>query len=132
MPESLTVTKATRMRTVVLIGVVAALCFSVGEGLRLLPLPYTPSGPVKPGDSRAGASGYDAIMQSQLRPGSLGLPPRAQKDLRHKQTHYAPSSGCALPLPRHVLSRPCAQRRAGRALTASARVPAGRAPPRTA
>ena len=28
------------MRPVALIRVVAALCFSVGEGLRLLPLPY--------------------------------------------------------------------------------------------
>ena len=120
------------MRTVVLIGVVAALCFSVGEGLRLLPLPYTPCGPAGPADSRAGVSGHDAISQGQFRPGSLGLPPRAQKDLRHKQTHYAPSTGCALPLPHQVLSRPCARRRAGRALSASVRVPPGRAPPLTA
>jgi hypothetical protein len=120
------------LRTILLIGVLAALCFSVGDGLRLLPLPYTPSDGDALADSRPGLSSTDSAQQSQFRPGSLALPPQAQKTLKFKQTHHVPSSGCALPPPHNVLRRAGAQWRAGRDLNASVTESAGRAPPRTA
>ena len=124
--------QAPRLRTLLLMGVLAALCFSVGEGLRLLPLPYTPSGRDARDDSRPGLSGTDGARQSQFKPGSLGLPPQAQKNLQLKRTQHAPPSGCALPRPHHVLRHAGAQWRAGRDLTASVSGSAGRAPPRPA
>jgi hypothetical protein len=116
------------MLVVVLVG----LCFSVGEGLRLLPLPFTPSGHDVNADSSPGVSSLDAAGQHRLKSGSLGLPPQAQKNLQHKQTHCAPPSGCVLPLPLYAQRPLGEERRAGRALNASVPGPSGRAPPRAA
>ena len=124
--------KSPRVRTFILIVVLAGLCFSVGEGLRLLPLPYTSSGHGLSADSPPGVSSLDVAGQYRLKPGSLGLPPQAQKNLQHKQAHYAPLSGCVLPPPLCALRRPGEEWRAGRALIASVPGPAGRAPPRAA
>jgi hypothetical protein len=125
-------TKYPRVRTVVVIGVLAALCFSVGEGLRLLPLPYAPSGPCALADSRADVSNYERVRQNQFKPGSLGLPPRAQMNLQYKQTHCAPAPGCVLPPPHCAARRSGARWRAQHDLSASVRGPVGRAPPHAA
>lgn len=120
--------KYQRVRMVVVTGVLAALCFSVGEGVRLLPLPYSPPGPCALADARADVSNSDRAPQNQFKPGSLGLPPQAQKNLQCKQT-CAPASGCALPPPRCAARRSGAQRQARHDLSASVPGPAGRAPP---
>ena len=97
---------ATRVRTMMLVVVVlAGLCFSVGEGLRLLPLPYTPAGDGALADTRPLASGLVASQQNRFKPGSLGLPPQALKNQQHKQTLHAPPSGYALPPPPHAARR---------------------------
>ena len=119
------------MRAILLIGVVAALCFSVGEGLRLLPLPFSPPGHGARADSRLGVSSRAGARQNQFKPGSLGLPPQAQKNFQFKRAQYAPPSGCAIPPPHDIPRRPGTQWRATRDLTASAPGPAGRAPPHT-
>lgn len=124
--------KSPRVRTSILVVVLAGLCFSVGEGLRLLPLPYAPSGHDVSADSSPDVSSLGAAGQYRLKPGSLGLPPQAQKNHQHKQTHCAPSSGCVLPLPLDAHRRPGEEWRAGRALSSSIPKPAGRAPPRAA
>jgi hypothetical protein len=121
--------KCPRVRTVLVTGVLAALCFSVGEGLRLLPPPYAPPGPGGRADSRAEVSNTDRTRQNQFKPGSLGLPPQAQKNLQHKQTHCAPAAGCAPPPPHYAPPRSGAWRGARRDLSASVPGPAGRAPP---
>lgn len=123
--------KSSCVRVVVSVGVLAALCFSVGEGLRLLPLPY----PASPASEAAGpspaASGPGALRQCQFKPGSLGLPPLAQKDLQYKKTHCAPPSGCALPSPPRVRRGRGAQWRMWGDLAAFVPGLAGRAPPHT-
>ncbi len=124
--------KAPCVRTVLVIGVLAGLCFSVGEGLRLLPLPHAPSCTGGGGDSRPGMTSPGDLRQNQFKAGSMSLPPQAQKNLRHKQTWLAPASGCALPLPHDVLFLSGAEWRACRRLNASAPGPSGRAPPRAA
>ena len=121
--------KYPRVRLVVVVGVLAALCFSVGEGLRLLPLPYAPSGPCALADYRADVLNSNRARQNLFKPGSLGLPPQAQKNLQYKQTHYAPASGCALTPPHSASYAVGAQWRARRDLSASVPGPAGRAPP---
>ena len=124
--------KSPRVRTTMLVVVLAGLCFSVGEGLRLLPLPYTPSGQAVNVDSSPCVSSLDAAGQYRLKTGSMGLPPQAQKNLQHKQTHCAPPSGCVLPPPLYAHRRSGEEWRAGSVINASVPRPAGRAPPRAA
>ena len=119
-------------RTLLIGGVLFALCFSVGEGLRLLPLPYTPPGPGQGAHSRPGVSSRGAARQNQFMPGSLSLPPQAQKNLKYQQKRCAPTSGCAL-TPPDATRRHCrVEWRAGRGQAAPALRLAGRAPPHTA
>ena len=119
-------------RTLLIAGVLFALCFSLGEGLRLLPLPFTPSGAGQGAHSRPGVSSRVVARQNQFTPGSLSLPPRAQKNHKYQQKHCAPPSGCALTPPDASHRHYRAEWRAGRGLSAPALRLAGRAPPRTA
>lgn len=124
--------KVTSVRMILVIGVLAGLCFSVGEGLRLLPLPYTPSCPGGVADSGKGMTIPADHRQNQFKAGSMSLPPQAQKNLQCRQTHYAPPSGCFLPPPGQVARRQSARWRVGPDLSMSVPGSAGRAPPRTA
>lgn len=112
--------------------VLAALCFSVGEGLRLLPLPHTPSTVAAGAEAGAAASGPGTLPQIQFKPGTLGLPPQAQKNPQYERTHWAPPAACSLSLPRHEIRRRSARWGVVIDLAASVPRPAGRAPPRTA
>ena len=124
--------KTSCVRVIVSVGVLAALCFSVGEGLRLLPLPHAASALGEGAGSRAVASSTGTLRQCQFKPGSLGLPPLAQKNLQYKRTHCAAPSVCAPPPPPQARSPHGARRHAWRDLAASVQGPAGRAPPHAA
>jgi hypothetical protein len=115
---------------ILLIGVLASLCFSVGEGLRLLPLPHPPSPPGECVNTRPRLTTPNACPLNQFQAGSITQPPQAQKTLKRKQAQCAPTSPCDLPLPNSLSLLSGAQRRTGFYLTGSATRQAGRAPPR--
>lgn len=124
-----TAAKSSCVRVIVSVGVLAALCFSVGEGLRLLPLPHAAPQLSEVAGSGPVASSPGTLGPCQFKPNSLGLPPLAQKNLQYKKAHCAPPSACALPPPPYVSRRHGAEWRAWRALAASVKGPSGRAPP---
>jgi hypothetical protein len=124
--------KARCVRMILLIGVLASLCFSVGEGLRLLPLPHLPPRPCECVDTRASMTSPSAAPLNQFQAGSISQPPQAQKDLKRKQAQCAPTSPCNLPLPNSLRLPSGAEWRTGFYLAGSASMKAGRAPPRTA
>ena len=131
MRKSFPALKARWVRMILLIGVLASLCFSVGEGLRLLPLP-----PLSPNlnervDTRSHMESPSAASLNQFQAGSITQPPQAQKTLKRKQAQWAPVSHCDLPLPNSLRLLSGAEWRTGFYLTESASMQAGRAPPRT-
>lgn len=70
------ITRSCRLRTIILIGVIACLCFSVGEGLRLTPFPVSPL-------AETGAKTVErhvsTLFETSLRKyGPLDVPTRAQ------------------------------------------------------
>jgi len=117
------------VRLILMIGVLASLCFSVGEGLRLLPLPHLPSPPGQSADTHPRMTTQSAPSLNQFQAGSITQPPQAQKTLKRKQTHCAPTSHCGLPLPHSLHLLAGAQWRTGFYLAGSASRQAGRAPP---
>lgn len=117
---------------ILLIGVLASLCFSVGEGLRLLPLPHPPPRSSECADTRAHMTSPSASSLNQFQVGSLCQPPQAQKNLKRKQTQWAPASHCAAPLPNSLRLLSGAEWRTGCYLAESASRLTGRAPPHTA
>jgi hypothetical protein len=124
--------KARWVRMILLIGVLASLCFSVGEGLRLLPLPPLSSSPNERVDTRAHMASPSAASLHQFQAGSITQPPQAQKNLKRKQAQCVPTSHCGLPLPHNLRILSGAEWRTGFYLPESASTQAGRAPPRTA
>jgi hypothetical protein len=117
---------------ILLIGVLASLCFSVGEGLRLLPLPQLPQLPSELVDASPRMTTPSVSSLNQFQAGSITQPPQAQKTLKRKQTQWVPTSHCGLPLPNSLRLLSGAEWRTGFYLTVSASRHAGRAPPRTA
>ena len=124
--------KAYCVRMILLIGVLASLCFSVGEGLRLLPLPQLSHRPSECVDTRTRMKSPSASSLTQFQAGSLAQPTQAQKNLKRKQAQWAPTSHFHLPLPNSLGFLSGAGWRTGFYLTESASTQAGRAPPRTA
>jgi len=122
--------KARCVHMILLIGVLASLCFSVGEGLRLLPLPHLPSPPGERVDARPHMTTQSASPLNQFQAGSITQPPQAQKTLKRKQAQSAPTSLCDLPLPNSLRLFSGAEWRTGIYLAESASGQAGRAPPR--
>jgi hypothetical protein len=117
---------------ILLIGVLASLCFSVGEGLRLLPLPHLSPQPEECVDTRPRMTSPSASALNQFQAGSISQPTQAQKNLKRKQAQWAPTSHCDLPLPNSLRLLSGAEWRTGFYLTESTSRQAGRAPPRTA
>lgn len=124
--------KARCVHLILLIGVLASLCFSVGEGLRLLPLPQLPQRPGELVDASPRMTTPNASPLNQFQAGSISQPPQAQKNLKRKQGQSAPTSPCDLPLPNSLRLLSGAEWRTGFYLTGSTSRQAGRAPPRTA
>jgi len=124
--------KAPCVRLILLIGVLASLCFSVGEGLRLLPLPHLPSPPGECVDSRPLMTAQSVSSLSQFHAGSITQPPQAQKNLKRKQEPWVPISHGDIPLSNSLRLLSGAEWRMGFYLPESASRQAGRAPPRTA
>jgi hypothetical protein len=116
---------------ILLIGVLASLCFSVGEGLRLLPLPSLSPGPSECVDTRAHMVSPSACPLIQYQTGSITQPPQAQQNLKRKQAQLAPTAHCNLPLPNNLCLLSGAEWRTGFYLTEPTSMRAGRAPPRT-
>ena len=124
--------KARWVRMILLIGVLASLCFSVGEGLRLLPLPQLSHRLSECVDARPRMATQSASPVNQFQAGSITQPPQAQKNLKRKQAQCAPPSHCDLPLPNSLCLLSGAEWPIVSYLAESASRQAGRAPPRTA
>lgn len=117
---------------ILLIGVLASLCFSVGEGLRLLPLPSLSPSPSECVDTRAHMASPSASPLIQYQAGSITQPPQAQKNLKRKQAQWTPPAHCDLPVPNSLRLLSGEEWATVSYLTGSASSQAGRAPPRTA
>jgi hypothetical protein len=124
--------KARWVRMILLIGVLASLCFSVGEGLRLLPLPSLSPSPSERVETRAHMMSPSACPLIQYQAGSITQPPQAQKNLKRKQAQLAPTAHCDFTLPNRLRLLSGAEWPTVSYLTESASRLAGRAPPRAA
>jgi len=124
--------KAPCAHLILLIGVLASLCFSAGEGLRLMPLPHLPSPPGECVDSRPLVTAQSASTLNQFQAGSITQPPLAQKNLKRKQEQWVPISHGDIPLSNSLRFLSGAEWRTGFYPAESASRQAGRAPPRTA
>jgi len=81
-------TKLHRTRILLLVGVLASLCFSVGEGLRLLPLPLPSFSKVDVRQSQAKFIAPLDYSLSKFTSGPLGVPAKAQKRVKRQMIHY--------------------------------------------
>ena len=75
------------VRTIILIGVIACLCFSVGEGLRLTPFPVSALAE----DEATNAQCHDTASSETLlrKYGPLDVPIRVQKRGKRQVADYA-------------------------------------------
>lgn len=118
------------VRAVLVIGVVACLCFSAGEGLRLTPLPSPAPAEAAPTDLQANAA--HSRGPSLNRTGPLDMPLRGQVQKRGKR--QAPECDCPpAGVARETTSQPLRHTGADRLLVRASRLsvsrPSGRAPP---
>jgi len=74
-------------RTLILVGVLASLCFSVGEGLRLLPIPVSSSIGTELSVYRGAAFTPTAGTPQRFTPGPITTPVPAQKRIERQQVH---------------------------------------------
>ena len=123
--------KARCMHMILLIGVLASLCFSVGEGLRLLPLPSLSPVPSERVDARAHMMSPGTPPLNQFQAGSITQPPQAQNNLKRKQSLCTPASHGDLPLSNSLRILSGAEWPIVTYLNEAASRQAGRAPPRT-
>jgi hypothetical protein len=117
---------------ILLIGVLASLCFSVGEGLRLLPLPQPPPRSDECVNARPRMTSPSAVMLNPFQAGSISQPTQAQKNFKRNQVEWVATSHCNLPLPGSLRLLSGAEWQTGFYLAGSASTQTGRAPPRAA
>ena len=81
------------LRAIILIGVIACLCFSVGEGLRLTPFPVSAHGEAKATDTDTECNTTASYETSLRKYGPLDVPTRVQKRGKRQTVDYgyAPS-----------------------------------------
>lgn len=118
------------VHAVLVIGVVACLCFSAGEGLRLTPLPALPLAEVGASDLQTNVT----ISRGTLlnRTGPLCMPAQGQVQKRgQRQTLECecPPSGSAREIPFNPLRHSGDESPVVRASRLSVSQPSGRAPP---
>jgi len=117
---------------ILLIGVLASLCFSVGEGLRLLPLPHLPLRADECVDTRPRMESPSFSTLNPFQAGSISQPPQAQKNFKRNQVEWVATSHYNLPFPCSLRFLSGAEWRTGVYLSESASSRTGRAPPLTA
>lgn len=123
-----------RWRAIFLIGALAGLCFSAGEGLRLTPLPAqaAPAQSATPGDGDQAAGSAEAAPRKY---GPLDKPSQsrfAKRGKRQSPDCECPPLKTAAASCDHPRGDTCHAEPAGRARTIFLRESAGRAPPRRA
>lgn len=131
--EGTGLTKGFRLaRLILLVGVIAGLCFSAGEGLRLTPLPVSAPAQAATRDARPEASA--SLAAAPHRHGPLDKPSQSQAQKRGKRQ----SLDCDRPPPQHDRDQspdlphdPDLRAPAAAVPTRPVERPAGRAPPRT-
>lgn len=119
------------VHALVVIGVVACLCFSAGEGLRLTPLPTLPL-PDEDAASTSLPNVSPARGTSLNRTGPLDVPAQGQLQKRGKRQTPdcdCPPSGGLCEVPLRLLRHPCATSQTARASRLKDARPPGRGPP---
>jgi hypothetical protein len=117
-------------RAVLVTGVIACLCFSAGEGLRLTPLPATPPAEAAASDLQANAALSRGATLN--RTGPLDMPAQGQAQKRGKRQTLeceCPPAGAAREITFQPLRYSGASRLLVRASRLSVSQPSGRAPP---
>lgn len=115
-------------RTIVLIGVLASLLFSVGEGLRLRPFPVPTFDETEFTNPHENVTAWRETSLHKY--GPLDVPTQAQKRSKRPAVDYGcPSSQSACELPAGLLRCSGAGETVGTAPLVSVSQPAGRAPP---
>ncbi len=97
------ITKSSLVRTLVVVGVIASLCFSVGEGLRLTPFPVSAITLDETTNNHPNAT---ASRQTSLRQyGPLDVPAQTQKRGKRQAVDYGcpPSQDNRQPSPHQCL-----------------------------
>ena len=120
--------KSGRGRMILLIGVIASLCFSVGEGLRLTPFPVSALAEAAAPDDRLKVAELQEARLHQY--GPLDKPTQAQK----RGKRQTPDCQCPPPLSirkptAYMLHSSCAYPPVAVTSTLLIAEPAGRAPP---
>ena len=116
------------MRTILLIGVIASLCFSVGEGLRLTPFPVSALAESAQPDGRLKVA---ELREARLHKyGPLDKPTQAQKRGKRQtpEYQYPPSQSTRKPTA-YQLHSPCAHPPVAVTSTLLSAGPADRGPP---
>ncbi len=91
--KKFTGTSRPKLSPIFLIAVIASLCFSVGEGLRLAPFPVTAVHAEEPTDL---LSAKTSNATPAYRAGSVDVPTQTQKRSKRQSVDFAcPSSGVA-------------------------------------
>ena len=117
-----------RGRTLLLIGVIASLCFSVGEGLRLTPFPVSPLAQAGAPDGRLKVTELREARPHKY--GPLDKPTQAQKRGKRQtpDCQCPPSQSIRKPTA-HLLHRGCVRPIVAGASPPLTAGPADRAPP---
>jgi hypothetical protein len=122
--------KAHRGRTILLIGVIASLCFSAGEGLRLTPIPVSALAGTAVPDARLNAAASRGTSLHKY--GPLDKPSQTQVQKRGKRQSLdcerPPSQNARKPSD-DLLGSPGARTPVGFTSTPPVSEPADRAPP---
>ena len=86
---------------VIVIGVIASLCFSVGEGLRLTPFPF--SAPTRVEAAKIPSDAKSSLENSLHKYGPLDVPTQIQKRSKRQAVEFAcPPSVAVRALPAHL------------------------------
>jgi hypothetical protein len=116
------------VRTTILVGVIACLCFSVGEGLRLRPFPVSALAEAEASNTQPNATA--SYKTSLCKYGPLDVPARVQNRGKRQVVDYGnPPSQSSRELAAHQVLLSGASEPVGVASLLFGSGPTGRAPP---